>query len=909
MVTLDISSKQRRITLNGQGFALGVDENDRPLPIRMRPVPVRSERRAAAGKTVRSDNIKLDRLRYPWNLGLGFHRMDRETGRGVGGFRNAEGLDARFENMLALAILNETETHAAPLDHMKARVHFKGDLWGFYESDYSTTKQALAGAAKFGATSDDWTPPTDAPTRNGDLTTGSGDADTSGTVNHTAQAVEANRSVVARIATHDGGTQSPTGVTWNGNAMTKVAESTGGSLGTSTWSIEGSSTGAQDCIVSWSQAVDSWEMTVEDWYFVNQSTPFGTSVDDSGTGTTASMVLATGAGDWGLVNKVHATNEATAPGSGETEVADFTSDGFWAGEEEATGTSLTLSCTWSTSSAYVATSIAFLAEGHITKGSDSNTEGVRIFGATVHKGNIWVIGTKGRASGDETQYETWKSPDGAGWTPVAGSGWPTTDYVTTVTTRRNNFDDKHADIIGSGNNLIAAIYEDPASTGGSVSQVRILNSTDSGANWTAIDTVPVSDTPNIRLDHFKDPFVAGNVTVPVLFTSDNVYKIDIGNTLASPMLSNGSLSGSAGDALGAALASDGNLYLGTQNGDIIQVVTSPEVGIRQINVGPATRAAGVMSDGLVANLQGHANFILGTHPTWLFVAYGGHAASTDASILAMEYTTQRWYPVHVDDTANQDMYMLTLSVEDDGVERLHFVTEGASAATLEMQENVNFSPVTGIAQKFVATGFIEFAEEDFGDPHNLSAVLQALADAIDLSSSTSGEYIQLQWGADGAAYTANDGGDFLSTDKDLVLGANGIGESAKTFRVRLDFFRDGGDTSQTPKLRDFELQARNKVDTIWRFEIPIDIAATARNEDIQPEVVINRINTIKDSAVLLRFIFGEDGSEVAQTFNVEMSPDTVLSLEFVAPESIDQGADIDPTERAGTGTLVLEEVY
>ena len=86
MVQLGINTKQLRFSLNAQNFALAG-------PVRMKPIPVRSEKRAAAGKTVRSDNVKLDRLRYKWNLGLGWHRLDRETGRGVGGLRDSGGVD------------------------------------------------------------------------------------------------------------------------------------------------------------------------------------------------------------------------------------------------------------------------------------------------------------------------------------------------------------------------------------------------------------------------------------------------------------------------------------------------------------------------------------------------------------------------------------------------------------------------------------------------------------------------------------------------------------------------------------------------------------------------------------------------------------------------------------------------
>jgi hypothetical protein len=705
LVELGINTKQRRFSLNAQNFALAG-------PVRMKPIPVRSQKRAAAGKIVRSDNIKLDRLRYKWNLGIGWHRLDRETGRGVGGFRDSGGVDTRF-SVMELALLHETQTHSGQLNHLVRYVHYLGNFWGIFERDYATGNTGTLYAAIFGASND----------------------------------------------------------------------------------------------------------------------------------TYASGVQVGGANV-----------------------------------------------------------------------SDDN-EGVRAWDAVEGFGYLFVLQSGADPDGDETnesaetRYSISKY-DGSNVTIAMNAGanpFDGTIVTTTTHTRRNNFDDDHGKMVVFQNRLIIAVFDSANS------QIEIwysANPTAGTPTYTAGAVIASKTGPRELLD-WKTPLVSPPTPAVTLVTQDAVYRVDHSSNTYDKIYE---LDGYDATGHGAVVGQDGDLYIGLNStGQIIGLHAQPTGGLQQRIVGPP-------GDGLVTAHQGTIKHIIAPPLPWLFVAYGGQAADKKASIFAIEYAqhvdpdTNRvfhpWHSIYEEANANIDLYQLGYSARDDGAPRLHFALEHASSSEMYHLEHVAMSGfASGAARKTQASGFIEFAEEDFGDPHTNSAVFQGLIDADDLTSSTSGEYVQWQWGADGAAYTANDGGDFLSSDKDLILGTNGVGESAKTFRNRLDLKRDDGDTSQGPKVKDFELQARNKVQTLWRFEIPIDISATARNEDIEPETVISRLDTIKNNVALLRFVFGEDGAGAAQTFNVEMHEDTNLEVDFVAPESIDQGADIDPTERSGRGILVLEEVY
>ena len=108
------------------------------------------------GVQVRSDDASVNRFvhgRFP--LGIGWARMDRDTGRGVGGVLDTTcDIDHRGVTPGRLHI---SQTHAVPAEHIKRYVLFKSDLWGLFEEDYDAGAITNLVSRKFGATSDDWT--------------------------------------------------------------------------------------------------------------------------------------------------------------------------------------------------------------------------------------------------------------------------------------------------------------------------------------------------------------------------------------------------------------------------------------------------------------------------------------------------------------------------------------------------------------------------------------------------------------------------------------------------------------------------------------------------------------------------------------------------------------------------------
>lgn len=500
--------------------------------------------------------------------------------------------------------------------------------------------------------------------------------------------------------------------------------------------------------------------------------------------------------------------------------------------------------------------------------------GFRLFHSTIHKGRMYIAMNGGSATwnngNDAEIYRIMYSTDGVTWTDGTGTNWPGTvgthEYITLAVSQRDNFDDDHhAKVLSFGDNLLYAYYEDPASDNGSVSQIHIINSTDNAATWTSTDiaTIPSGKGPMAFLLWYNRD---GDV-VPILVTIENVYWIDIANTTFEALLPFGLLTGDDNDGRGSTVAADGNLYISRGSGDILQfsLGASTANGERTIvirNIGPHSKALYQDSDGLPAEFQGHANVLLGSDPRWMFVAYGGHEASRNASIFCFDYETGAWHPFYHHGTANVDITHMILSSEDDSITRLHIALKGSTESTLQMYEQPLVSSITGITKKFQSTGEIEWAEEDFGDPHSSANVLRSLMEAENLDTGATGESIveeyrvDASWGDWSASGSFTSLGTFLSGTVTLEYGTSSRGVAAKTILRRHTYNRSATNT-KTPKAKESELQAYNKLAVLRGFHLPIDVGLTAQMEGLRVETVIANLRTAIASVTLLPLIIGE----------------------------------------------------
>lgn len=891
------------VTINGEKY---VAETITQFPVN----PLSGAFRTT-GVQQRADNIKLNRFVFAhWqSVGIGSERLRRHQAGEHGNMRDADA-ETRFGSAITLPLLNQSETHADPADHLITYEHFKGDLRGLFEQDFASGAPGSIVSPKYVASTDTWTGGTGVPVFNAASTEESSDEDPSIT-GHTVQSTYGNRLLIAVASPHNKNDGMPTAVTWNGVSMTEHVDigigGGSGFPGLSIWYLVNPATGNRTLASTWG-AVEH-QFAVMDFYHVDQTSPVGTASTSTSQSTSVTLgSIASKRGDLVFFAAGHGDADTFTPTSGQTEITDSqsTNVGLATTYERATASTTSCGGSWASSEQIAAAGFA-LQGGNVVEWNDTVAAGVRHFGSTVHKGKAYAVIAKGQ--GGEGQYQWYSSSDGEAWSGGAGTNWPTTVYVHTTETRKNDWTNKFADIIDNGATAIVALYEDPDSSGGSTSQIHVGYSANEGTAWTFDSdlVIPCTDTPNIKLVHFNDLYTAGTPTVPVLITSDNIYKLTItaGSEAFQEMLPRGFLSGTANEALAADVASDGALYLSKASGDILRV-TFPGQGVRKIeNVGPQSKAHYEEGEGLVTARQGHANFIYGGDPRWLFVCYGGHAGSKNASILAMDYGSGAWHSFYRDSTADQDCTRLVISTEDDGTARLHAVTEGAATAILFMFEEPLVSAVTGATQSFKTSGYVEWSEDDLADPHTSAAVMRALVDdAGTLGTGTTKNYVALKYGTNGGNWDATTLGNFLSSALFLNFDtSNNRGISAKTLRVRLELEQQDDSTTTTPQIREFEIQARNRVTVLRGWQLLLNLAASAEfqstEEPPNPETVIANLTTVQNSVTLVGMTIGEQSeAEVEMT-----SGEWTLRL-------IDAGGGdgLQAGRATGTALVTMEEV-
>ena len=533
--------------------------------------------------------------------------------------------------------------------------------------------------------------------------------------------------------------------------------------------------------------------------------------------------------------------------------------------------------------------------------SDVNVRG---FDMVVHKNALFVAANDPTAAGSEVVYACRTSTDGITWTDAALTGFPdsttTNRYLTTTVTRRNNFDDDMAKLLSFGNVLLYALYLHPSSTDGN-GTIAVYSSTDSGANWVLDVTIPSGDGPKA----FVDWVTIGGVRSPVLVTAEGVWSIDYTNNTFALIYA---LDGDSTTGRWAVVHSDGKLYIGLSTGEIAR-----------LNIGEADNLEVAIlrpgGDGLVTARQGRVNYML-TVGKYLLVAYGGHAASRNASIFLLDTQVEYydpetgemfvpWHHVHQDATANLDIVALAYSTEDDGTARLHFAVEGAAASVNSHIEEPFVNPKQSTTVKYQATSILRLPDDDLGDPQTTDTITQAFVDADDLSATNADEYIALRYGLNGASDTTTTLGDFLSGTLSQSFGS-AAGVAARRIGVNLLLDR-GATNTNTPKLQEFEMRSHHVLLGRRRWSMRVDIAKTAEG-DTKPdgvadqhinETIIANLHTIVTSTTLVLF---QDNETVAAV-RVRVPPDAppIFTLEVVGATAQTRGW------RSGFVDLTLEE--
>jgi hypothetical protein len=549
-----------------------------------------------------------------------------------------------------------------------------------------------------------------------------------------------------------------------------------------------------------------------------------------------------------------------------------------------------------------ATSDDWTGGGTVVSAAD-NAHGARALDLWTHAGVMYALTTNDGTT--ETVIEVWSSTDGVTWTTASGTGFDV-GAVTTTQARRNietfngvtGSPDDFARGLSFGENLMCAVWDNTNS------EIHVQTSTNTGTNWATKATIPSAYGPKAFVI-FRDPFTAGAPIVPVLVTSENAYIIDIANTTFSALLPTGLLSGDQNDGRWSTVGADGALYIPVSWGDIFRVFVSQQGVIDIQNVGPGTK-----SDGFTVSRLGRVSSMLDMGARWLAVGYGADTAAKEAAIYCMDYATQTWHTFYLGG-GTQKVTALGLSTEDDGTTRFFATALNSTTASVVYQwEEPLVSPLSGVTQNYAATGYIEFAEDDLGDPQTPSTLYQVIinADGLSATATTSDEFAEFHYGIEGGGHDDTDLGTFLSGDLDLSF-ATGTGVAAKTIFPKLKLFRNTAGTpttTKTPKVRELEIQAEAKLLDTRFWPLVIDIEATAQecppnkvaNVPIQ-ETIIANLETVTTSKTQVSFQFAENISAI----NVKVPNTTppMFNLRSVGNHGVGLG------HRTGTVSIRVEE--
>ena len=886
------------ITLNGKSYVA--------KSIRRYTVDPRGLQQRMTGEHQRSDNGKITSAIYDnWNeMGIGWRKNRRRTGRGVGGMWKSTS-ETRFAESAYNGLMETEQTHAAPLDHLVRYINFNGDLWGIFEKDYSTATIGIVTTGKYAASTPGYAltaGSAEIPQLNGS-TAGGQNSGTSQTVSHTVQSTYGNRIVIARIVSGNTGTPAaPSGVTQAGNAMTKLVESVGASIISSIWYRVAPSTGSQDVVATWAESQDRGSvMYVGDYYFVDQSTPFGanagahnSSAQTISTGvatiTKGGLALIAGGHEDHLNNMSVLADSGTPTEENETATTNIRSVfGRLREDYDRADQTYGVSTPGSASSIAVTYGVLRPPSGVIVH-SSSLTEGVRAFDACLHKGICIVIGSA--AGGNEQRVMAWKSTDMTTWTEIDGANWPTGNLLTTTVTRRNNYNDDFARLLDDGNKLWAFVRDDANN------EIECLTSVDSGANWVAEFQIPSTDGPKGAAIWFD----RAGTQFPLLATAEGIYSLDAANNVFVKEIA---LDGQAGNGRFMTVGDDGNLYIPLSDDDVLQARFSgqgstgdPTLHLERI--GPMAA-----HDGLPAVWRGDAHYVTsgnsvgGLATRWLWTAYGGSGAGKTGTIMCYDYaaSAKQEFPVwHCFHDAQENsvsgmgqnvvITQLGLSAEDDGTPRLHATAEAAAASLMfEFAEPTVNHFAQGVTGKYLQNSYIQFAEDDHGDPHTSGALHIGRLDGAELANDAdNNEEIEWTFGLLNDNFTFGTAPGAFAADVTSIALGSGLGVSATGSVHQLTFERRSGTTSERAVLHEFEVQYSKRVQTLKGYEILIDLDQSNKAEATYStwedkissvEDTIAQLETVEASAVTVPLVIGS-----LATINVEVvGTDWALSLD------------------------------
>ena len=855
------------VTLNSKDYVV-VDDGRRP-PIRVSKIPPFAEFIPNVGPSRPADVQGRIGLAFPnLSLGLGRDRINSDSANKVDEYRRFfdSTLDTRFPRDIRLPILEEDSTETG-LEVIRCSTPFKGNLWALWQD--AGSKQVVS--RKFVGSSTTWTAGgnlfsalTFDATASSSTTSG-----TSLTYSHTV-ASQSNRVLVVGVYSSGG---DPSGVTYDGDALTKLTSISNGSGSySSIWYKATPSTGSNSIVVSVSSG-HIFSSSVS-YYNADIDTPLADGQTANGSGTTSTITA--NAGNDVIFDVLGVANGSTSLsiGAGQTARQTLTSGSHAAGmsTEVQSGSTTPMSWTWTEGV------IAFAHVAGRIRGSSSVPLDI-----VSHKTSMISL------SASRDDHVIFHSTDGATWT--VASTPITTGLLSNSVTAHEDID---AGLLASiGNEVAAAVWHEDNGT------ITFFSSSNIGVAWNdeAVDINSGNGPQGVAV-------LAGIDNEDKLYvgTREGLYEVDTAPStwtfrLIMPMVPH------EDNCRRMQVHSDGALWFsqGVDNDSPPTVyrmfVTN---GARQIERVPNDFSAG---DGLASDRLGPIRWMASAQGT-MYVSMGGGAGSRNGSVMA--HTGLGWHSMRRHGTANKKIEWLAASADDDGTPRLHYaIRTAAGTSDSKFLTQPFVSPASGVTIKREASGYVDLPYVDAGFLE-IGTWLFYQVNAEDLSASDSGEYIAVTDGIDASgalqARTNNSRGNILSSTTSLDI-ASGAGVASTNLGARLTLHRDGSVNTHTPKLKDIRVGVLKEPGVRERYEFTIDVDATAKASGISdPEVVISNLETARDLTTLPAFTYGSIGTKYVKVR-------VVNKAENFQEENVSGAvAPRAQTRRNGLVQVVVEEV-
>jgi hypothetical protein len=865
------------VDINGNGYSLREDRDHSKVvtrPVQQFVQPIRQTGRTRPEDLAPYESFIVPNLMY----GFGRYRVNSDVAFDPKEYRRFwdSTCETRWADAIYLPILPE-DTTQTNCDVIRASTNFKGETNALWDDLVSAGVHHVVNRQFTGA-SDTWENggtinPLLQGTQNFHLTNGSS---VTTSISFPAGANKALIVVLNGIGGNSASISDPSAMAYAGDALTKLGGSTG-TLYSSIWYLANPDSGTNNLVTTWAMTSANRDGFGSAMLFhgVDQSTPMSSGATATGTATSATTTVTTAAGDYVISSinfltdgtiTIPDTHETLYTGEGQEDDSDV-SGKFAMTYKIATDTSTAMDFTFAASESFEHTT-------GIVNPASSPSIGIDLI---QHKTNLVAMTCA------EDDHLVYTSTDGATWT--ASTTPITVGLLADSVTANENID---AGLFATiGGELVAAVWDEDGGT------ITFFSSTNAGVVW-ADETVDIASS-NGPQGLAVYPDIDGENKL-YLGTNEGIYLIDTAPStwtyeLIMPLNNHNDNGrrmtvhqGALWFAQGVDNSTPAPIYKMTVSGNARQI--EPDYGLS-------------FGDGVPDNLLGSVKWMKSSGDL-LFIAVGGGAASRNGRILC--WNSSGWHSMVKDTTANQRMQWCEVGSGDDGVPRLHYGFRTATTTSdVKFLEQPLVNPRAGVTIKRddlsgSNVGHIELPYFDMGMPHENKNFAAVHISAEDLDT-TSDEYVEVEYGLNGAATTTDLGNYTSSTSKNLF--GSGAGVSGKNIGLRLKVNR-GGTNTNTPKIRDIVVEGFVVPSILYEHQMQVDIEQTAAETGLSVENVISNLETLISSVPQVTFKFGQVSKYVAVDRERSSFSYNINSWEA-------SGAPNSMADRSGIFTLTLIE--